>query len=120
MNSSWWMLGLIGSTTLFALLLVLGAVQRLRYRRIIHVSNGIPISEPIQKCILRKPSLKLSSCVTRIFVILVLQCAVLSLLSQNPASQSPLWLGLVLQGLTYASAFVYYIVIRDKGLEENS
>ena len=120
MDGSWWALGLLDLTVLFVLLLVLTAGQWLQHQKIVHILNEALISAPIPKTALRsKPSLT-SSWMTRIFVVIVLHCAILSLLSQHSAFQSPLWLGLILQGFTYASAFVYYIVIRDKGLEEDS
>jgi hypothetical protein len=110
------MVGLMGSTALFVLLLVLAAGQQLHRWRKIRLSNEVLISTPIQTI---KSSL-LSRWATCIFVILVLYCVVVSLLSQHPAFQSPLWLSLLLQGFTYVSAFIYWISVRDGGLEEES
>ena len=116
MSESLWMLGLIGSTALFVLLLALAAGQQLHRWRRINLSNEALISKPIETI---KSSL-LSRWVACIFVILVLYCTVVSLLSQHPVFQSPLWLSLLLQGFTYVSAFIYWISIRDGGLEEES
>jgi len=107
------MLGLLDLTVLFVALLVLTAGQRLQHQKIVHILNEDPISVPIQKIALRKTSLT-SSWVTRIFVAIVLHCAALSLLSQHPAFQSPLWLGLLLQSFSYASAFIYYLSVREQ------
>jgi len=101
------MLGLLDLTALFVVLLVLTAGQRLQYQKIVH------ISEPIQKTVLRNTALT-SSWVTRIFVAIVLHCVAISLLSQHPAFQSPLWLGLLLQGFAYASALTYYLSVREQ------
>jgi len=50
----------------------------------------------------------LNTWATRIFVMIVLQCTALFLLSQFPGFQSPFWLGIALQGYTYGSAFLFY------------
>jgi len=45
---------------------------------------------------------------TRLFIGIVLQSAVLFLISQFPGIQSPYWLGMALQGFTYGSAALFY------------
>jgi hypothetical protein len=106
-NGSWLILGLLDLAVLLVVLLVLTAGQRLQYQKIVH------ISVPIQKTALRKTFLT-SNWVTRIFVAIVFHCAALSLLSQHPAFQSPLWLGLLLQGFAYVSALTYYLSVREQ------
>ncbi|MFB0543894.1 MAG: hypothetical protein ACETVR_03845 [Candidatus Bathyarchaeia archaeon] len=103
MIGSWWMLGVISSTTLFTLLLLLFMFnQRLSH----HGPTRGPSGET-------RLGVDLSTWMTRVFITTVLQCALLSLLSQWPASQTPLWLCPLLQGITYASAAVYYLSERD-------
>lgn len=51
---------------------------------------------------------RLSPWVTRIFVAIVIQCAAIYLISAYPGTDSPFWLGIILQGFTYGSAAVYY------------
>lgn len=99
----WWMLGAISSTTLFILLLLLFIINHwLRHRESTRGTTGEI-----------RLGVDLSTWMTRVFVITVLQCALISLLSQWPASKTPLWLGLLLQGIIYASATVYYFSERD-------
>jgi hypothetical protein len=51
---------------------------------------------------------RLNTWVTRLFIAIVLQCAALFLVSQFPGIQSPSWLGMALQGITYGSAALFY------------
>lgn len=50
----------------------------------------------------------IGSWVTRVFISIVLLSAGIYLLSQFPSFQSPFWLGLVLQGFTFGSAYLFY------------
>jgi hypothetical protein len=50
----------------------------------------------------------LNTWTTRLFIAIVLQSAALFLVSQFPGIQSPLWLGIALQGFTYGSAALFY------------
>ena len=50
----------------------------------------------------------ISTWVTRLFIAIVLISATIYLVSQCPGFQSPFWLGLVLQGFTYGSAYLFY------------
>gem|GEM_PF-1748320 len=123
MTGSWWMLGLITSTMLFALLVALLLLSQLLRRemprgpkgRVGARAQGLD-SSCLPQC--SRLVAGLNTWMTRIFVAMVLQCAFLSLLSQYPASRSPLWLGLVLQGFTYASAAIYHLSDRGDYLEE--
>ena len=51
----------------------------------------------------------ISTWVTRLFVAIVLISATIYLVSQCPGFQSPFWLGFVLQGFTYGSAYLFYV-----------
>jgi len=55
-----------------------------------------------------RPSSGLDPWVTRIFIVIALQSAAIYLISICPGMADPLWLGIVLLGLTYGSAAVYY------------
>lgn len=59
----------------------------------------------------------LNAWMTRIFIAIVLQCAAIFLISQFPSFQSPFWLGLVLQGYAYCSAFLFYASAWDDGYD---
>jgi len=50
----------------------------------------------------------ISTWVTHLFIAMVLISAAIYLISQCPGFQSPSWLGLVLQGFTYGSAYLFY------------
>jgi len=95
-----WINSIIGIAMLFLLHISLSLVVRLkswrRTRRVwIHPVNS------------RGPS-GLSRWVDRVFVAIAVSCAALGLLAQVPGSQSPVWLGLTLQGFIYGSAFIFY------------
>jgi hypothetical protein len=51
----------------------------------------------------------ISAWVMRLFIAIVLISAALYLVSQCPGFQSPFWLGIVLQGFTYGSAYLFYV-----------
>jgi predicted cobalt transporter CbtA len=51
----------------------------------------------------------ISTWVTRLFIAIVLISAIIYLVSQCPGFQSPFWLGFVLQGFTYGSAYLFYV-----------
>lgn len=112
MALSWCVLGLMTSTTLFALLLALLLFTQLLTRRgMSRDPKGIRVG--VKSFQYSRLATSLDTWMTRVFVAMVLQCAALSLISQYPASRSPLWLGLALQGFTYASAAVYHL--SDRG-----
>lgn len=122
----WWILGLYSLTALFTLLFSLSlASYRVFERGLLHGSDAILASAYIDSTPLgctplegaglsshskasRRRGEGLSPWVTRIFIAIVLQCAAIYLISAYPGTESPFWLGIVLQGFTYGSAAVCY------------
>lgn len=59
----------------------------------------------------------ISTWVTRLFIAMVLTSAAIYFISQCPGFQSPFWLGLVLQGFTYGSAYLFYVSGGDESTD---
>lgn len=122
----WWVLGLMNLTVLFMLLFGLFMASYRVFKRRLGWGPRVNLSPtnveiPFQGTTTLShaypqplPGLGsggpqwLSTWVTRIFIAIALQCAAIFLLSQFPGFQSPFWLGIVLQGYTYGSAFLFY------------
>ena len=122
----WWTLSLYSLTALFMLLFGLFLARcRVLRRVLLHGSDAVLTSACIDLTPLGCMSLEgtglsspskaarhrgegLSPWVTRIFIAIVLQCAAIYLISAYPGTESPFWLGIVLQGFTYGSAAVCY------------
>jgi len=99
-SHQWWITSLIGITLLFLLHICLSLV--------IHLKSWGRTQGEWNHPVLSRESSGLSRWVNRVFVAIAVSCATLGLLSQVPGSQSPVWLGLTLQGFTYCSAFIFY------------
>jgi hypothetical protein len=121
----WWELGLLCISILFILLLGLFAASILGGgKRDLWISEGIlsgitntsiiagGIHQPSRtqfSMSVEKGFSWISVWVTRLFIAIVLVSAALYLVSQFPGFQSPFWLGIVLQGFTYGSAYLFYV-----------
>jgi hypothetical protein len=121
----WWELGLLSLSVLFILLesLVTASVKGIGKSGLWSSggfsSYGLNVSHVENRALLalKKPDAMfserendwISNWVTRLFIAIVLISATIYIVSQCPGFQSPFWLGFVLQGFTYGSAYLFYI-----------
>jgi len=126
----WWEIGLLCLSILFILLVglftasVKGIGKSGLWGSGGFASYGMNVSLVVDRVLLapKKPGVIfserandwLSTWVTRLFIAIVLISATIYLVSQCPGFQSPYWLGFVLQGFTYGSAYLFYVSGEDE------
>jgi hypothetical protein len=129
-SGNWWILGLMSLVVLFMLLFGLFIVSYKILKRNVGIGNYGELMTPYGgSSLIGSSSFKggivtkypaaiveseneqydrLNIWVSRIFIAIVLQCTALYLMSRFPGTESPFWLGIVLQGFTYSSAALFY------------
>ena len=122
----WWIIGLYSLAALFMLLFAIFLASYTMLRRELPRGSGAVVTSTSMESVplgftshcrmgLHTPSKTskmsismLTPWLTRLFIAIVLLCATIYLISAYPGTESPFWLGIVLQGFTYGSAAVYY------------
>jgi len=129
---AWWTPCLLVISLLFLLLLVCCSMSRYfaRVEEAYHTAHSRLKSDLLESDLLesndlyapiiriRRRHMFWSTWATRIFIVTVLSCVGVSLISQYPWAPSPVWLGIVLQIFTYVSAFFFYKTWEKTGEED--